>query len=367
MNSGERYRAAYAFRPVDRLFRKEFYIWEEAIQRWKGEGLPDDWDKRNIFNFDPPATTGNVLNLGWCEPPYFPCYEEKIIEVQGDHEIIRDFAGRTIKVFKGRRHGFMPDYLKHPVSSRKDWEEDVSLRLNPDSPERYAGLDKKIEDAGTAVQKDSLMLVQGMVGGYMYLRSMVGPEDLLYAFYDQPNLIREMMERWTEIMDAGLERIQSKIELDIISIGEDICYNKGMLISPEMFREFLSRHYREVLSKARARQKKHIYFYVDTDGYAPAAIPVFLEVGMDAMGPFEVASGCDVVKIGKQYPDLVMDGGIDKRVLAAGEKEIDEYLRCVIPAMKKRGGYIPMCDHGVPDNVSLKNYLHYRKRICELD
>ena len=88
---------------------------------------------------------------------------------------------------------------------------------------------------------------------------------------------------------------------------------------------------------------------------------------MDAMGPFEVASGCDVVKIGKQYPDLVMDGGIDKRVLAAGEKEIDEYLRCVIPAMKKRGGYIPMCDHGVPDNVSLKNYLHYRKRICELD
>jgi hypothetical protein len=35
--------------------------------------------------------------------------------------------------------------------------------------------------------------------------------------------------------------------------------------------------------------------------------------------------------------------------------------------MLRRGGYVPMCDHGVPDNVSLQNYLYYRRRICELD
>ena len=41
---------------------------------------------------------------------------------------------------------------------------------------------------------------------------------------------------------------------------------------------------------------------------------------MDAMSPFEVASGCDVVEIGRQYPNLFMLGGIDKRVLAAGPR-----------------------------------------------
>jgi hypothetical protein len=35
--------------------------------------------------------------------------------------------------------------------------------------------------------------------------------------------------------------------------------------------------------------------------------------------------------------------------------------------MLERGGYIPTCDHGVPDNVSLESYLHYRRRMCELD
>jgi uroporphyrinogen decarboxylase len=106
---------------------------------------------------------------------------------------------------------------------------------------------------------------------------------------------------------------------------------------------------------------------VDTDGYAPSVLPLYLEAGMDVMMPFEVASGCDVVEVGRQYPDLVLAGGIDKRVLASGKEAIDAHLRHILPPMVERGGYIPMCDHGVPDNVSLENYLHYRRRMCEWD
>jgi uroporphyrinogen decarboxylase len=88
---------------------------------------------------------------------------------------------------------------------------------------------------------------------------------------------------------------------------------------------------------------------------------------MDVMCPFEVASGCDVVAIGRKWPQLIMSGGIDKRVLARGRDAIERHLQHIIPAMVRRGGYIPTCDHGVPDNVSLDNYLFYRRRICELD
>ena len=37
----------------------------------------------------------------------------------------------------------------------------------------------------------------------------------------------------------------------------------------------------------------------------------------------------------------------------------------IFPAMQKRGGYYPTCDHGVPEEVTLQNYLHYRKRCKE--
>jgi hypothetical protein len=33
--------------------------------------------------------------------------------------------------------------------------------------------------------------------------------------------------------------------------------------------------------------------------------------------------------------------------------------------MHARGGYTPTCDHGVPEEVSLANYRHYRKRCLE--
>jgi uroporphyrinogen decarboxylase len=110
-----------------------------------------------------------------------------------------------------------------------------------------------------------------------------------------------------------------------------------------------------------------LHVQVDTDGKAMPVIDLYAKhIGMDCMSPFEVASGCDVVQIGKDYPDLIMIHGIDKRILAKSKEAIDAELQRIIPVMKARGGYIPACDHGVPAEVSLENYLHYRKRMVEL-
>ena len=72
-----------------------------------------------------------------------------------------------------------------------------------------------------------------------------------------------------------------------------------------------------------------------------------------------------MVELGKKYPNAVLSGGIDKRVLATTKEEIDRYLDRILPAMRKRGGYIPTCDHGVPEEVSFENYVHFRKRVAE--
>ena len=367
MNASERLRATYRFAPVDHLVRREFYIWDEAIERWKREGLPTDYQERNLFTFDPAGMVNVGLNLGWCEPPFLPAYEEKVIRRDGRTEIIQDFAGRWLKVFTGRRHGFMPDYVRHPVTCTKDWEEDVSVRLDPSDTARYEHLEEQCRNAADKADSEGMMVRQGMVGGYMYLRALMGPEELLYAFHDQPGLIHAMMERWAALMHAGLEKIQARVAIDELAIGEDICYNHGLLISPDMVREFLLPHYQDVVGKARTRQSQKLCFHVDTDGWAEPAIPLYREASMDVMSPWEVASGCDVVEIGRKWPDLVMAGGIDKRVLARGKEAIEEHLQYIVPAMVERGGYIPTCDHGVPDNVSFEDYLYYRRRMCELD
>jgi uroporphyrinogen decarboxylase len=210
--------------------------------------------------------------------------------------------------------------------------------------------------------------VQNLIGGYMYLRSLVGPEGILFMVYDDPGLVHDMMRAWFDLADAVITRHQKTVTLDEFYLAEDICYNHGPLISPDMMREFLFPYYQQLIVNVRKRQmdaNRHLYIQVDTDGDCRPVIPVYQEIGMDYLSPFEVASNCDVVELRKQYPDLLMRGGIDKRVLAEGKDAIDRMVERIIPFMKERGGYIPTSDHGVPEEVSFEDYMHYRKRMLE--
>ena len=366
MNAVERLRATYELQPVDRMVRMGFYIWPEAIERWGREGMPEGASHAELFGFDEPAGCSAGM-LGWCEPPFVPAIGEQVLEETDDHQLIRDSAGRTVKVFKGRRHGFMPTYLKHAVTCHADWHENVLPLLSPETPQRWEPMDAKSDEL-RAAREAGKMIVLDAIGGYMYLRALVGPEEVCYLFVDDPALVHAMMQAWLALADAVAARVQQAVEIDDVLLAEDICYNHGLLISPDMVREFILPYYAQLLSNVRNRQGgRKPYFHVDTDGNCDEVIGLYREVGLNVMCPFEVAAGNDVVEVARRWPDLVITGGIDKRILAAGPDAIDAHLEHILPFMARRGGYIPTCDHGVPDNVSYANYMHYRRRVMEMD
>jgi uroporphyrinogen decarboxylase len=221
-----------------------------------------------------------------------------------------------------------------------------------------------------AAAAEGRMISQRVIGAYMYLRSLIGPEQVLYFFHDHPDLIHDCMKAWARLADAVIARHQEHVTIDEFFLGEDICYNHGPLISPAMMKEFIFPYYRKVLAPLKAQQRdkqRHLFVHVDTDGFAEPVIPLYQEaIGLDVMSPFEVAAGCDVVRVGRNHPGLVIKGGIDKRVLAQGRQAIDRHLEHILPAMRARGGYVPTCDHGVPAEVPLKDYFYYRERCLAL-
>lgn len=355
----------YAGKPYAHLYQREFGFY--SLDRWRREGwIDENTNLDELFGFDEEGKQG-LWGLGWCEAPFFPMFEEEVIEDRGDYEVVRDIAGRHVLYFKNRRSGFMPEYIDHPVKDMKTWEENCKWRLDPKTPGRYEVFERYIDVAKENVAK-GMVVVQHTIGAYMYLRSLMGPVDLMYRFYDKPELIHECMKTWLELADAVIARHQEEFTLDELFICEDICYNHGPLISPDMIKEFILPYYQQLIVGIKARQKdknRHLYIQLDTDGYAEPVISLYREIGVDYMSPFEVASGCDVVKIGREFPDLLISGGIDKRILAFGKDAIDRHLDYILPAMKKRGGYLPTCDHGVPEEVSFENYMHFRKRMLE--
>ena len=363
----------YMIKPDAPFFLKEFGYY--CLDRWIAEGHLDPKDKhadynaylRDVFGFDEPQIHGLGM-LGGTTAPFMPGFPVEVLEDRGAHEVVRDAAGRHVLYFKNRRDGFMPEYIDHPVKDMATWESECKWRLDPDTPERIAGNEAAGRIAADA-RADGKLVSQYFVGAYMYLRSLMGPTELLYNFYDQPELIHACMEQWYNVMTKTMARYQKYVTIDELLIDEDICYNVAPLISYDMMREFLFPYYKQLIADVKARQldkNAKLFVHLATDGKIETVMDIYAEeIGANVFSPFEVASGCDVVELGKKYPNVVMSGGIDKRVLATTPEQIDRYLDGILPAMRKRGGYIPTCDHGVPEEVSFENYVHYRKRVAE--
>ena len=370
-HSVKKYRDFYNMKPGAPIYMTEFGFY--SMERWVREGhMKKDtpWtEMREMWGWDHGVRFG-LSNLGWVTAGFNPLFEVKVIESVGeDWEHVQDEVGRITKCFKDRRNGFMPEYVDHPVKDMRTWEELCKWRMDPTTPSRVAEQDKYIEWALHNREQKGQLIIANCVGGYMYLRSLMGPVELLYYTYDQPELIHDCMRTWFTLADTYYARAQKAgVNIDEVFFGEDICYNHGLLISPDMVREFLFPYYQQLIGNIRSRQPdktQPVKFQLDTDGWCEPAIPLYDELGLDFMSPFEVASNCDVVRIGQQYPNLLMTGGFDKRILAKGKDAIDREVDRILPAMQKRGGYYPTSDHGVPEEVSFENYCHFRKRLLE--
>ena len=351
-------------KPGARIVQKEF--WYFCIDKWAAQGHVKSVEELEaITRMDPPAIF-DLMGLGWTEAGLCPEFETKVLEDLGDYELVQDFAGRSVLYFKGRRNGFMPEYRDHPVKDMQSLKEKIAWRMDPATPERWRGRDALLAQA-KAAQAEGKIIRQKTIGGFMYLRSLMGPEELLYKFIDEPELIHRCMELWFRLADAVIADDQKHVDLDEIFFGEDICYNHGPLISPDMIREFLFPYYQQLLSNARARQRdksRKIYFQLDTDGDCRPVIPLYKkELGMDILSPLEIASGSDPLEIAAAWPDLRLNGGFDKRVLARGKDAIAREVDRILPVMVARGGYYPTCDHGVPEEVEFEDYLYFRELL----
>ena len=89
-------------------------------------------------------------------------------------------------------------------------------------------------------------------------------------------------------------------------------------------------------------------------------IPVWLECGINGVMPNEVAAGMDIAEMRRRFgKDLIIGGGIDKRVLARSKREIEKEITSKVPYLLSTGGYFPCVDHSVPPDVPFENYLYY--------
>jgi len=360
MNARERFTATIRFEKVDRAFRWEApAVWPATIKRWHGEGLPKHITCTNITDseiydyFSMDTLRWLPFEGGWIGDPYYPMFAEEVLEDDGEHVTMRDRQGVIKKLKKDDPDTSMPQFLKSPVQSRKDYEEQVKWRLDYRSPGRFP---ENWDELKKEYSERDYPLGMFLIGPFGHLRNLMGAEGLMYMFSDDPGLLHEIMAHWRDFYKGFIDLVSKDVTADFVMIWEDMCYKSGPLVSPRMFRDFMASYLKEVITAAKSSGIEGIV----VDGDCLQMLPIYLDCGANAFYPFEVQAGMDIRQIREQYPKgFAIIGGLDKRALSVSEEAIRKEVDAKVPVTLRQGGFIPMLDHSVPTNVPLRLFRYF--------
>ena len=352
MNQRERFLATFNYGKIDRVPDMEFGYWKETIEQWYTEGLPtyipiDSWTAELYFGLE--QRTIAPINAYYC-----PEFKEKLIEDQGEHLIMQDGDGIIYK--KNKKGGSIPQYLKYPIETREDGEKIKKERLDPHQAGRYPDNWDTLKKGWA--NRDYPLAVQ-CVGIYGPLRNWMGVENISIALAMDPDWIKEMMNHMADMNIIMLEKAVTEVQFDFSSWWEDMCFNKGPLMSPKMFEEIMVPCYKKVTDFLGKHGIK--INMLDCDGRTYELIPGWIESGINCMFPVE-ASCVDPLEIRKKFgKKVLMSGGVNKLSLIAGKEAIDKEMKRLEPLIKE-GGFIPHIDHRCPPDVTLENYKYYLEK-----
>ncbi|MCE5277433.1 MAG: uroporphyrinogen decarboxylase family protein [Planctomycetaceae bacterium] len=334
LTTHERFKRMYAHQQADRVPIVD-HPWESTLMRWQKEGLTTGW--REHFGLD------NVVAFGGDTSPRF---DRVVIEETDSYIIERDAWGITKKNFKPTTS--TPLDMEFAIHDPDTWAE-AKKRLTP-TRDRMPW--DWIKTAFPQWRKEGAWIVGSCWFGYDIVNArMVGTENVLYGMADNPEWVKDMLDT---LCDLGLELMemawQEGYHFDELQWYDDMGYRNGMLFSKAMWREIVRPYQQRTIDWAHSHG---IVAQMHSCGNIMEIVPELVELGLDALNPFEVKAGMDILGVKRRFGDrLTMQGGFDVRNWESFEIAEAE-LRAKLPELKKNGGYIFGSDHSIPHHVSL--------------
>ncbi len=284
--------------------------------------------------------------------------EEQILEETEEYVIARDCYGRRVKLIKAAATLALP--LEYPVRDFDDWRE-----IKPHYEFSEARFGANWEQVAREHLQAGRVLTVSIPGGFDEPRQLMGEEGLCIAYYEQPDLIHDILDTIGETACRVLDRVSAAVQIDMLAVHEDMAGKSGSLAGPKQITEFIKPYYRRVWDTLQDRGAR--LFLQDSDGNMNGVIDAFLDAGLNFMHPMEPAAGMDIVKVREQYgARLAIEGGLDKHVLREGEDAIVAELEYKIPPLVATGGCVLGLDHRIPNGTSLEAYRFYHEKAWEI-
>ncbi len=345
----EEYIAYMTFQDVGRdMFTELFGPLKQLEQEWAAAGAAEHEINLSAFGWD----NVRYVSIG-CNTGAMTGIEPRVISDTPEEQILIDHMGRKSRLCK--QSASIPLPLEHPVSTMEDW-----LRVKPWYQFSEARIDVQQLERARKLQKEGWLVLAFMPGGFDEPRQLLGEADLCVAFYEEPEMIEDMLATFADTTLKVFERVHDYVTIDNLSVHEDLAGKSGPLIGPNLIQQFIKPYYLSVWNEVR--RHGGALFSQDSDGNMNPVIDAFLDCGINIMYPFEPGSGMDVVETRKKYGKrLAVKGGIDKYALRGSKEDIRRELEYKMCDLTRGGGVAFALDHRIPNGVSMENYRYYAR------
>lgn len=325
-----------------------FFPWDKTVRHWIDQGLSPQFSPEHIYPWArDDETERNYLSRGMTEG--VAAYEREL----GFDDLRR--VNFQIPFFRFCKEGEIKDFStweKVKVLVRQEMEK----YCTEENIERIFGIYREGHERGE-------YSVRMRASGFFWTpRDLMGIEDHLFAFYDEPELMHDMNEFVLEMYLKYLVPLVKILQPEVFLFPEDLSGKNGPMLSPECFDEFVGAYYQRLFPVLRENGVKNIF--VDTDGDFRLLIPNFMKAGVDGFLPMDVNAGMDIVAVRKEFPELKFIGAFNKLVLLENREAIDKEFERIMPVIRQ-GGYIPGLDHQAAPNTSLESYKYYIEKLKE--
>ncbi len=219
---------------------------------------------------------------------------------------------------------------------------------DPDDPSRYESFDETI-----ATSPDTAVLVS--LGFSLFERAwtLAGMETVLMAMVSDKKFVHTLLDRILKFNLAIIENACSH-GMDIFRFGDDWGHQRGVLMGPQLWREFIKPRFEQMCRLVKSKGK---FTMLHCCGKVDELFPDLIECGLDIFNPFQ-PEVMDVFEIKRRFGrDLTFYGGISiQRTLPFGTaQQVKDEVRKLMDVVGAGGGYVASPSHDIPRDARPEN------------
>ena len=147
-------------------------------------------------------------------------------------------------------------------------------------------------------------------------------------------------------------------QIDIIGSGGDIGTQRGMMLSPDLWRKHIKPYSKQLI---RTFKDMGLTTFYHSCGSIVPVIDDFIEMGLDILDPIQpLAAGMSAEELKPRFGDrLTFHGGIDEQELLprSTPAEVCSEVRRLIQILGKGGGYIACSAHAIQPDTPVENIV----------